>query len=260
MVPSSQLRNEKDAIKFLNEVGFCLLFACNEIPLPKLSLSALSKEWDWWSWKDTLQSRKLCYNSRAMRKKATLLSLEMLPCFLKLYYESGGVEVYEEEFDYGKMTRPAYDIADYLYQNGPQNVADLRRAIFPHTKEGTRKFHTALQELQGKYKIAVSGLIDKSWGMRVVDLFSRWAPPQILKAAEVLTDSEARERILLTLLDTAGALTEKEIQRTLGWEKERLSLSLESLIESGKILSLPHRGEKTPWLVSKAMLKTIQSQ
>jgi len=259
MAVSRQIRTEKEAVKFLNEVGFCLLFACDEIPLPKMSLSAYSKEWDWWAWKDTLQVKKLCYNSRAIRKKAALLSMEILPCFVNLYYASGGVEVYEEEFDYGKLTRPAYDIADYLYQNGPQNVADLRRAIFPHSKQGTRKFHAALQELQLKYKVAVSGLVDKSWGMRVVDLFSHWAPPEILKEAEFLTAEESRQRILRQLLKTSGALVEKDIQRLLGWEPADVQSTLASLLDAGELLSLTQKGEKVPLITAPDLVKYLKS-
>ena len=97
LAPHRRITSESEAVKFINDVGMSLLFACREIPLPKMSQSAQSDEWDWWKWKDTLQAKKKWYNSRAVRKKATLLSMELLLCFLSLYYDSGGCEVYEEE-------------------------------------------------------------------------------------------------------------------------------------------------------------------
>jgi hypothetical protein len=230
-----RITSELQAIKFINNVGMSLLFACQDIPLPKMAQSAQSDEWDWWEWKDTLQAKKKWYNSRVVKKKATLLSMELLPCFLSLYYKSGGCEVYDEEYYYGKLTEPAYRIADYLFTHGPTSVDDLRKALASPGKKGTRRFHDAIKELQTKFKIAVCGLEDKHWGVRVLGLFSQWAPKDILKQAESMKPEIARQQILQTFISTSALTTEKEIIRLFGWSPESVHESLQYLIEINSI-------------------------
>ena len=227
-----RIKNESEAIEFINDVGMSLLFACEEIPLPKLSQSAKSSDWDWWEWKDTLQAKKKWYNSRVVKKKATLISMELLPSFLSLYYESGGCEVYEEEYYYGKLTESAYRIADYIYNHGPKSIDELRKSLAEPGKAGTRKFHDGVTELQTKFKIAVTGLEDKHWGVRVLDLFSNWAPKAILQKAETLKPDIARQNILKTFISTAGITTVKEISRLFGWQQESIQSTLQQLLKS----------------------------
>ncbi len=243
LTPQRRIMSESEAVKFINEVGLCLLFACKEIPLPKLSQSAQSEAWDWWEWKDTLQAKKKWYNSRVVKKKATLVSMELLPCFLSLYYESGGCEVYDEEYYYGKLTEPAYRIADYLFNRGPTSVDDLRKDLAHPGKAGTRKFHEAIKELQIKFKVAVSGLEEKHWGVRVLDLFSHWAPKEILHQAEQLSPPIARQRILERFITTAGLTTEKEIVRLFGWSPESVQVGLQGLLNS-KVIHTTEFGGK----------------
>lgn len=235
LTPRLRIQSESNAAKFIKDVGFCLLFACREIPLPKLSQAAQSEEWDWWEWKDTLQAQKKCYNSRVAKKKATLISMELLPCFLSLYYESGGCEVYEEEYYYGRLTKAAYRIADYLYNHGPTSVDDLRKILAHPGKAGTRKFHVALNELQTKFKVAVSGLEDKHWGVRVMDLFSHWAPKNLLRQADKLNPSIARQRILEKFISTTGLTTEKEIIKLFGWSPDSVQSAIHQLLASKSI-------------------------
>ena len=246
LTPDLRIKTESEAVKFIHQVGMSLLFACNDIPLPKLSESAQSSDWDWWEWKDTLQAKKKWYNSRVVKRKSTLVSMELLPCFLSLYYESGGCEVYEEEYYYGKLTDPAYRIADYLYTHGPVSIDDLRKTLAQPGKIGTRKFHEAILELQSKFKIAVSGLMDKHWGVRILDLFSRWAPKEILQKAETIQPTDARKQILTKFITTAGLTTEKEILRLFSWSPESIHFILDELTQSKTVHLLRSSKEQIP--------------
>ena len=243
-----RIRNESEAIKFINDVGMCLLFGSDEIPLPKLSQSAKSDEWDWWEWKDSLQAKKKWYNSRVVKKKATLISMELLPCFLSLYYESGGFEVYEEEFYYGKLTESANRIADYLDNHGPKSIDDLRKALAEPGKVGTRKFHDGVKELQSKFKIAVTGLEDKHWGVRVLDLFSNWAPKKIFEKAETLKPNVARNTILKKFITTSGITTEKEIIRLFGWSQDSVQSSVKELLKSKNLHIVSLKGRPAEFI------------
>ncbi|RJP75449.1 MAG: hypothetical protein C4532_00465 [Candidatus Abyssobacteria bacterium SURF_17] len=247
--PGTSLKTLRDAARFIDEVGMCLLFACRDIPLPKLYYCS-ADEADWWAWKDILQARKLAYNGRLVRRKATLVSMQLLPAFLAIYLTGGGYIMYEEEYYWGKLGQLANQVAEYLDRNGPTPVDSLRKAVVPAGKEHTRRFHNALFELQSKFKIVSAGLEDRSWGVRVLDLFVNWVPATVERKAEKLPRDEAIRRILTALVNTAGAVPEAMVPRLFGWSPEESLHAIDTLASHGAVIRGRVRGQGAPWLIS----------
>ena len=102
------------------------------------------------------------------------------------------------------------------------------------------------EELQSKFKIAVSGLVDKHWGVRVLDLFSHWAPKDILQKAETIPPIEARTQILAKFITTAGITTEQEILRLFSWPPGSVHIVLEKLIQTKTIHRVKYSKEQIP--------------
>ncbi len=227
----------------------CLLFYCDDIPLPKL-YDCAADDADWWAWKDLLQVRRLAYNGRLVRRKATLVSMELLPAFLAVYLTGGGYAMHEEEYYWGKLGQLANTVAEYLDRNGPTPTDVLRRAVVPQGKEHTRRFHSALFELQSKFKIASVGLEDRSWGVRVLDLFVNWVPPKIERSAEKMTRDEAIRRISEAFLNTAGAVPEDLLPRMFGWSSVETLPAIDSLVSTGSLRRGRVRGERGMWLMN----------
>jgi hypothetical protein len=240
-----KVRTEPQARAFLERVGLCLLFECEDILLPKLT-DAAHDDADWWSWKDSLQAKRALYNGRVIAHKATLISMNVLPCFLAVYVASGGCEEYEEEEFYGRLSPEAVRIARWLDQHGPMAVDRLRLRLFAHTPRRTRAFHKALLELQTHFKIAVSGVEDRSWGVRVIDLFTKWIPSDVRKRARAIRPDEARDQIVRQLVTTAGAVTAQELIQMLQWDREELAGVLKRLLAQGAISEKVLRGTATP--------------
>ncbi len=229
-----RLRTRAAAARFIDDVGLCLLFACDYIDLPKLYRSA-HRTADWWPWKDQLQAAGKCYSGRVVRRKATLISMRLLPYFLSLYFDSGGYEVYDEEHFYGRLSESAKRICDFLAEHGPTPTDELRAALAIPGKKGTRTFHAALLELQLKFKIVTVGLKDKSWGVRVLDLFSNWVPQPVLDAARQCQPQRAMAEIALAYVRTAGIADTETMYRIFGWEKDRFADVAEQLVTSGTL-------------------------
>ncbi|MBI4832394.1 MAG: winged helix DNA-binding domain-containing protein, partial [Candidatus Lindowbacteria bacterium] len=248
------LRTLGQAADFVDEVGMCLLFACEEIPLPKM-YSMAADEANWWSWKDLLQQEKRAYNGRLVRRKATLVSMKLLPSFFALYLTGGGHAMYEEEYYWGKLGWLANEAAKYLDRQGPTPVDALRQALVAPGKENTRRFHAALFELQSKFKIVTVGLEDRSWGVRKLDLFMNWLPKRIERAAENMTREEALQRVAGSFVETAGAVTEKTLPKMFGWSDMETTAAIDSLVSGGKLHRVHIRGkESAPWIASRKLL------
>jgi hypothetical protein len=244
-----RLRTVGQTADFLDEVGMCLLFACKDIPLPKI-YDCAADDADWWAWKDLLQQRKRAYNGRLVRRKATLVSMKLLPAFYAVYLAGGGHAIYEEEYYWGKLGDLANRVARHLDRNGPTPTDALRRATMPPGKEHTRRFHAALFELQSKFKIVSVGLEDKSWGVRVLDLFVNWVPAAVERNAEHMSREDAIGRIATAFVHTAGAVPEMMLPRMFGWSPAETSRSVESLVSAGKLHRKRVRSQREAWLVS----------
>ena len=244
-----RLRTLQQTANFLDEVGMCLLFACRDIPLPKI-YDCAGDDADWWAWKDLLQQGKRAYNGRLVRRKATLVSMKLLPAFYAAYLKAGGHAMYEEEYYWGKLGVLANRVAQYLDKNGPTPADMLLRTIMPPGKQHTRRFHSALFELQAKFKIVSVGLEDKSWGVRVLDLFINWVPPKVERGAENMSRDEAIQRISTAFVHTAGAVPEAMLSRMFGWARAETLCSVDSLVSTGRLHRERVRGERGMWLVS----------
>jgi len=244
---ASYLRTPGQMTDFLDEVGMCLLFACRDIPLPKL-YDCAADDVNWWSWKDVLQERKLAYNGRLVRRKATLVSMQLLPAFYAVYLSGGGYTIFEEEYYWGKLGQLANEVAESLDRNGPTPVDVLRAKVVPSGKEHTRRFHSALLELQSKFKIVTVGLKDKSWGVRILDLFVNWVPLEVERAVENMTREEAMRRICLAFLNTAGACPERRLPGLFGWTTTETSRQVEDLAAAGLLRRGRIRGKSDMWL------------
>ena len=249
---AGRLRTLDEVAEFVDEVGMCLLFACRDIPLPKLYDSA-ADDVNWWSWKDHLQENKRAYSGRIVRRKATLVSMELVPAFYAIYQTGGGHAMYEEEYYWGKLGELANRVAEHLDRNGPTPADALRKAVVPSGKQNTRRFQAALLELQSKFKIVTVGLEDRSWGIRVLDLFVNWIPARIERRAEKMDREEAIEIVLQAFVDTAGALPEITVSRTFGWHSAETSRAANSLVEAGTLYRGRFRGDRKTWLVSSAL-------
>ncbi|MBI2371358.1 MAG: winged helix DNA-binding domain-containing protein, partial [Deltaproteobacteria bacterium] len=232
---------------FLQDVGFCLLFACHEIPLPKL-VDAARDGVDWWSWKDLLQMERGAFLGRVVRGRATLLSMELLPGFLALHWAEGGDEDYRVEYEDGRLSADARRIAEFLERNGPTPADTMRQLLAGPGPRGTRSFHSALLELQEQFKVVTVGLEDRSWGVRVIGLFSRWLPAATRRQARQLRPEEARRRIVAAFVRTAGVTTEREISRTFAWSRAAVASAVADLLRQGQIRQATLRGAAAPVL------------
>lgn len=230
--PALRLRKEDDAVAFVNEVGFCFLFGDQSVEIPTLWAAVcgerrpvpvhhddgdLGRTWDW---KDTLPARGLFHYGKLLRKKPTLVALDLLPAFYALSPNYGDVNDYLGRYAEGRLSYEAKRIYEALLQNGAMSTTYLREeAGLPGGGENARRFDRALTELQVELRIVKSGIAETgAWGYAYVyDLFlNRY--PEVPERARVLSGAEAQETLLLRYLRNVVAVPERGARRLFGWE------------------------------------------
>ena len=250
-----QVKNESQFRQVLQRVGLCLIFGSDDVPLPKVYDVAHDDADGWWNWKDHLQAKRQAYMGRLIRGKATLVTMDLLPAFLALYYEQGGTPSYDEEHYYSRITQQAKWICDYLDRHGPCPADELRKAMKTLHGIGTAAYHKALLELQRKFKVVTAGLVERtSWGARVIGLFEQWVPDPVERRARKLMPEQARVLILRSLLKTAGAVPAASLDRITGWPKDQVTQAVETLYEKNLVRrEICPRRKQRDWIVWHAL-------
>ena len=243
-----RLRNSRQALEFVNDVGFCWLFPAKDAEMPTLweaicgesrpipiqhDDQALGHAWDW---KDELPSRGLVFYGKMLRAKPTLISLELLPHFYALSQNFGDIEDYLIEYQEGRLTDEARRVYEALLKHGAMPTSHLRRHAGLEGKSSALRFDRAIRELQLGLKIVKTGISDaNSWGYcYVYDVLLRRFPDLPARAGAIHS-SEAMRVLLRTFLRNVGLAGERDVARLFAWEPARLSALSERCALAGEI-------------------------
>jgi hypothetical protein len=247
--PDLKVRAPEQALDFVNDVGFCLLFPARGVEMPSLweaicgEIRPLPRPHDdrelgyTWRWKDELPSRGMVYYGKLLRKKPTLISLEMLPYFYALSENYGDLDDYMVEYEEGKLSEEARRVYEALLEHRALPTSQLRRRAGLAGKSNAARFDRALLELQLGLKIVKTGISDASaWKYCYVYdvLLRRW--PDLPRRAQVISTHEARSTLLLTYVHNVGVTTVNSVARLFGWEVPTVIGLCRELGDSGQLL------------------------
>jgi len=250
----TKVRSIQQAAKYIDRVGFCLLFPIKRLALPSLWAAVkgrsprrfdLIAEWDadterLWGWKDELPRRRLAYSGKYFRTKASLLSLKFLPCFYRLegqpeagppWAENHGTpDEYEQLYRAGRLSADAHAVARELFRHGPQATLELRYALGWTAKRGNQRFKRALGELQQRLLIVHWGTKAETaaWESVVYELTPR-AFPRAVRAAARLSRAFAWHRIAAQYRQLNPAATAADFKRLFSWTRPEVDAALASL-------------------------------
>ena len=152
------------AIKFVNQRGFIYFWPIKGIILPSLWVAVagdrpVADNHDdpghiTWVWKDSLLGARRWYYAKVLRKRATLISLEVVPYFYALSENYGSPEDdYLILYQQGRLTREAKAIYEALLDAGPLDTITLRRVTDLSSRGSDHRFNRGLAELQSDFKV-----------------------------------------------------------------------------------------------------------
>ena len=232
------------AARFIDDVGFAVLFPKKGIELPNLWDTVSDRdegeplEEGWgddadrlWGWKDELPRRRLAWYGEFVHRRKSFLSPGLLA---DLYPREGVPDDYR---DMG-LEQDAHRVADVLLSSGPLPAPVIREATGMDGRADGPRFNRALSVLGRALVITHYGVEDQGsgWPSAVMELTARAfhvAPKKDVGAAH----RRAARRYLDTMIlaDAAG------LARAFNWPVGDARARLEELCDEGRARRLGNR-------------------
>ncbi len=150
-----------------------------------------------WGWKDAALPKKIWYYAKILRRKATMISLDIAPYFYALSENYGSPEEdYLLAYEEGRLTQAAKQIYETLLDKGSLDTISLRKeARLLNAKESA--FNRAMEDLQMDFKILPVGVAEVgSWKYAFrYDITSRHMP-ELEQQARPIGEAEARQKLV----------------------------------------------------------------
>lgn len=217
-----------DATRFIDHVGFCMLFPVKNISLPSLHYAVAKRPpTGWgkysqliWKWKDELPKRRRAFYAKYFKGRGTFLSLKLLPHFLAMHetaVESGEAEAF---YKIGRISHDALELWQSLDKHGALATLELRHACKMETQAGNKRFKKAMLELQCLLIVTHSGAEQETeaWASNRFELVSRAFPKQTAEASK-LSAEEARTALAAKYCTLYPSASPAQVARLFGWTK-----------------------------------------
>ena len=257
--PSPRVTSPKAALDFINTRGFIYFWPIKGIDMPSLWTAVAGnrvvadKHDDpghiTWGWKDGALGKKTWYYAKILRKKATMISLDVAPYFYALSENFGSPEEdYLLAYEEGRLPQSAKQVYEVLLNEGALNTIDLRRAAkLTNAKES--EFNKALELLQADFKILPIGVSDAgAWKYSFIYEIVPRHYPDLPERARAIGEREARTKLTQLYFESVGAAQERDLNKLFGWQKDLAARTITSLVEKRQLVESEHPKEKGNWL------------
>jgi hypothetical protein len=230
-----RLRTTADAMRFIETVGFCVLFPARNVPLPSLYYAVSRRadvRWDKyaqriWKWKDELPKKRRAFYGKYFKGRGSFLSLKFLPHFLATH--GTAIEPCEAEALYrtGRISHDALELWLALAKHGPLPTLELRHSCKMESQAGNKRFKKAMLELQALLIVTHSGAEQETeaWASNRFDLVARGFSKQVAEARKISVE-EARLAIAVKYKTLYPNATPAQIARLFGWTKAQAVAAL----------------------------------
>lgn len=255
-LPRLLLKSCQQAIDFVNERGFIFFWPISQVTLPSLWTAVagdrpVADAHDdpahiTWEWKDSLLGKKAWYYAKLLRKKATLLSLNLAPYFYALSENYGSPEEdYLTLYEQGRLTLEEKLVYEALLDHGPLDTITLRKTARLSSRESDSRFNRALTNLQADFKIVPVGISEAgAWHYAFIyDIVDR-PYPELIEQSRFIGELDAREKIAEYFFLSNGIAQIRDLTRLFGWSTSEAQNAIGRLTKTGLIqqnLTLEHQ-------------------
>jgi hypothetical protein len=217
-----------EAVRFIDAVGFCLLFPIQGLPLPSLYYACARREctsWDQyclriWKWKDEFGRQRRAFYSKYFKGRGTFISVKLLPHFLATEGSAYGAEDFERAYAAGRITVDARTVWAALAAHGPMATLELRHACKFETQAGNRRFKKAVLQLSRLLLVVHFGTEQETeaWASSRFELTAR-AFPAAMSGARRISQDEARRVLAAKYAEWHPGTDARTMARLFGWSK-----------------------------------------
>jgi len=259
LLPAIRLTSPAAALDFVNERGFVYFWPITGIDLPSLWMAvagerSVADNHDdpghvTWGWKDAALPKKIWYYGKILRRKATIISLEIAPFFYALTENYGSPEQdYLLAYEEGRLTQAAKQIYETLLDKGILDTISLRKeARLLNAKESA--FNRAMEDLQMDFKILPVGVAEVgAWKYAFrYDITARHMP-QLMEQARPIGEAEARQKLVRLYLASVGTAQLRDVTRLFGWLPELVKRTVDKLVQKRELVEVKHPKMAGDWL------------
>lgn len=231
----SRVKTASEAMRFIDNAGFCVLFSVKNVPLPSLYYAVSRRadiRWDKyaqlvWKWKDELPEKRRAFYGKYFRGRGTFLSLKLLPYFLATHGTAIELRKAEAFYKTGRVSHDALELWLALAKHGPLATLELRHACKMESRPGNKRFKKAMLELQGLLIVTHSGTEHETeaWASNRFDLVARAFPRQVAEARKISAE-DARVAIAVKYKSLYPDGAPAQIARLFGWTKAQAVAAL----------------------------------
>jgi hypothetical protein len=273
--PERRVQTVEGARAFVEEMGFCHFWPIKGVEVPDLfeaiagrvrSVPKAHHDPDLskcWGWKDASLGSKWWYYGKLLRRRATLVSLEVLPLFYACSENFGALDDYLQEYADGLMTAEARAIYEALLEHGPLDTVRLRRESHMSANSAKSRFDRALVELQVGLKVIPTGVVEAgAWNYAFTYEILQRHFPDLPARARPIKRSEARRELVLRYVDNVVGTDRQMVAKVfhvLNWTPGELARTIDTLVEEGAIKEMGIEGAEGLQLVSVHILEGGQS-
>jgi hypothetical protein len=238
-----------EARAFVDDVGFCHFWPIKGVEMPNLFHAIagrvrpvpmahndpdLSK---CWGWKDRALDKRWWYYGKLLRRRATLVSLALLPTFYACSENYGDLDDYVQEYHDGTMTAEAKQIYEALLKHGPLNTVRLRREARMAAEGAKSRFERALAELQVGLKVLPIGVAEAgAWRYAFIYEIVQRHYPDLPVRAQQIDRREAHRTLVSRYLENVIAVDRGMVRRVFhvfNWTSGELNRTIETLLHEG---------------------------
>jgi hypothetical protein len=265
--PAPRIKNPEQARAWIDERGFAYFWPIKGITFPSLWGTVagdrpVGEHHDdpghvTWGWKDGALGKRIWYYAKVLRRKATLISLEMAPYFYALSDNYGSPEedhlvAYQE----GRLTLAAKQVYEALLKEGRLNTIDLRKVARLTSKQSDAEFNRALEVLQADFKILPVGVAEAgAWKYAFIYEITARHYPDLPEQARAISEAEARQTLSTSFFRSVGAAQLRDVTRLFGWGPEITRRVLKRLLEQGTLAGgLALAGQPGEWFALPELL------
>jgi hypothetical protein len=264
--PARPLSSQSQALKFVNERGFIYFWPVKGMDLPNLWTAVAGDRpvadahndpgHVTWGWKDNALPKRIWYYAKVLRRRATIISLDLAPYFYALSDNYGSPEedhliAYQE----GRLTLAARNIYEALLSQGPLDSISLRKAA-RMTSARESEWNRALEDLQKDFKILPVGVAEAgAWKYAFIYQITARHYAAIPGQARHIGESQARAKLLECYFGSVGASQVKDVNKLFGWGHDLTHRALTHLLDSGTLRSADYPGQKGESLALSELCK-----
>ena len=209
-----------------------------------------------WGWKDNALDKRWWYYGKLLRRRATLISLELLPYFYAASENFGQLDDYLDEYRDGHLSSEAKDIYEALLQNGPLDTIRLRRESWLSAEKAKSRFNRGLVELQVGLKVIPVGVAETgAWHYSFIyEILPRYYP-QLAFDARQYGRRQSQELLIRRYIENTIAVERSMVQKifyVLKWTPREIQEAIERLVAGGTVRVGEIPGAPAPLLISSS--------